>query len=278
VRKQQSSNQPLPPPSLAVPRDDAARRIGEQIEKGRAIRNQSIQTEEALAEAKSARERWHRYTAELLTRSFDNPSITTDYTRPEMSFGEPDALAARIKLFFSGMTKEIEFLVSVHDRLELIPEAPSVEVQGTKKSVERVVKANGRVFIGHGGAVVWRELKDFIHERLQLPYDEFNREIPAGRPVTQRLNDMLDGASFAFLVMTAEDEYTDATKHARGNVIHEAGLFQGRLGFEKAIILLEEGCSVTVQAGSCIRSEGTAWPLMLAVQTPTRYSQTFRCC
>jgi hypothetical protein len=26
-------------------------------------------------------------------------------------------------------------------------------------------------------------------------------------------------------------------------VIHEAGLFQGRLGFKKAIILLEDGCS-----------------------------------
>jgi predicted nucleotide-binding protein len=30
--------------------------------------------------------------------------------------------------------------------------------------------------------------------------------------------------------------------NARLNVIHEAGLFQGRLGFQKAIILLEEGC------------------------------------
>ena len=26
------------------------------------------------------------------------------------------------------------------------------------------------------------------------------------------------------------------------NVIHEAGLFQGRLGFSKGIVLLEEGC------------------------------------
>ncbi len=26
------------------------------------------------------------------------------------------------------------------------------------------------------------------------------------------------------------------------NVVHEAGLFQGRLGFTKAIVLLEEGC------------------------------------
>ena len=27
------------------------------------------------------------------------------------------------------------------------------------------------------------------------------------------------------------------------NVVHEAGLFQGRLGFTRAIVLLEEGCA-----------------------------------
>ena len=53
---------------------------------------------------------------------------------------------------------------------------------------------------------------------------------------------MLDNASFAFLVMTAEDEHADTTVHARANVIHEVGLFQGRLGMRKAIVLLEEGC------------------------------------
>jgi len=40
--------------------------------------------------------------------------------------------------------------------------------------------------------------------------------------------------------MTAEDERSDGTRHARENAIHEAGLFQGHLGFERAIILLEE--------------------------------------
>jgi predicted nucleotide-binding protein len=54
---------------------------------------------------------------------------------------------------------------------------------------------------------------------------------------------MLDQAAFAFLVMTAEDEHADTSLHARENVIHEVGLFQGRLGKRKAIILLEEGCS-----------------------------------
>jgi predicted nucleotide-binding protein len=42
--------------------------------------------------------------------------------------------------------------------------------------------------------------------------------------------------------MTAADTHADASAHARENVIHESGLFQGRLGFKRAIILLEEGC------------------------------------
>ena len=43
--------------------------------------------------------------------------------------------------------------------------------------------------------------------------------------------------------MTAEDEHADGTQHARENVIHEIGLFQGRNGFERAIVLAEEGCT-----------------------------------
>ena len=31
------------------------------------------------------------------------------------------------------------------------------------------------VFIGHGRSTVWKDLKDFIQDRLRLPWDEFNR-------------------------------------------------------------------------------------------------------
>lgn len=99
------------------------------------------------------------------------------------------------------------------------------------------------VFIGHGRSHVWRQLKDFLTERMGLRCDEFNSEAAAGISTTERLETMLGLAGFAFLVMTAEDTYADATTHARENVIHEAGLFQGRLGFRRAIILLEEGCT-----------------------------------
>jgi predicted nucleotide-binding protein len=53
---------------------------------------------------------------------------------------------------------------------------------------------------------------------------------------------MLDSAAIAFLIMTAEDEMADGALQARMNVVHEAGLFQGRLGFTKSIVLLEGGC------------------------------------
>jgi len=103
--------------------------------------------------------------------------------------------------------------------------------------------AGGRIFIGHGGSLSWLVLKDFISGRLGLEWEEFNRISPAGIGTVARLESMLDIASMAFLVFTAEDEHSDGREHARENVIHEAGLFQGRLGFSRAIVLLEEGCS-----------------------------------
>jgi predicted nucleotide-binding protein len=99
-----------------------------------------------------------------------------------------------------------------------------------------------KVFVGHGRSAAWRDLKDFIQDRLGLPWDEFNRIPIAGITNIARLSQMLDDAGIAFLILTAEDEKADGTIQARMNVIHEAGLFQGRLGFTKAIILLEEGC------------------------------------
>jgi predicted nucleotide-binding protein len=100
-----------------------------------------------------------------------------------------------------------------------------------------------KVFIGHGHSPLWRELKDFIEKRLFLEWDEFNREPTAGFSRKERLQSMLDQACFAFLLMTGEDQHADDTIHARENVVHEVGLFQGRLGFRKAIVLLEEGCA-----------------------------------
>jgi predicted nucleotide-binding protein len=116
-----------------------------------------------------------------------------------------------------------------------------LERKARKKVASDRVGTN--VFIGHGRSLIWRELKDFIQDRLSLPWDEFNRVPVAGVTNIARLAQMLDAAAIALLVLTAEDQMEDGETQARLNVVHEAGLFQGRLGFTKAIILLEEGCT-----------------------------------
>ena len=101
---------------------------------------------------------------------------------------------------------------------------------------------NRKIFIGHGHSDIWLRLKDFIVETLGLEHEEFSRISPAGKATGDRLKEMLEVSCMAFLIMTGEDEQADGSLRARDNVIHEVGLFQGKLGFERAIILLEEGC------------------------------------
>lgn len=113
--------------------------------------------------------------------------------------------------------------------------------QKYKMKGSTLAKTEGNIFIGHGGSNLWRELAEFIQNRLRLEPDEFNRVPVAGYSNSERLEQMLNNASFAFLVMTAEDEQADKSLRARENVVHESGLFQGRLGFKRAIILLEDG-------------------------------------
>lgn len=97
------------------------------------------------------------------------------------------------------------------------------------------------IFVGHGRSPLWRDLKDHLHEKHGYPIEAYEIGARAGHAVRDVLEELLDKSSFAVLVMTAEDETSNGHLRARQNVIHEIGLFQGRLGFRKAIVLVEEG-------------------------------------
>lgn len=141
------------------------------------------------------------------------------------------ATAHSIKFPYQACTELRKLIIKLANHVK--------NIEGKDVREERI---GTNIFIGHGRSHHWRELKDFVSDRLGLPWDEFNRVPVAGVTNITRLAQMLDQASFAFLVMTAEDEQADGNRHARMNVVHEVGLFQGRLGFERAIVLLEEGC------------------------------------
>jgi Predicted nucleotide-binding protein containing TIR-like domain len=97
------------------------------------------------------------------------------------------------------------------------------------------------IFIGHGRSLQWRDLKDHLHEKHGHAIEAYEIGARAGHTIRDILEEMLKKSSFAVLVMTAEDEMASGEYRARENVVHEVGLFQGRLGFGRAIVLIEEG-------------------------------------
>jgi predicted nucleotide-binding protein len=98
-----------------------------------------------------------------------------------------------------------------------------------------------KVFVGHGGDGQWRLLKDHLHDLHNFDVIAYEIGPRAGLTVKEVLEKMLNDSSIAFLILTGEDEKNYGELHARQNVVHELGLFQGKLGFSRAIAVLEEG-------------------------------------
>ena len=97
-----------------------------------------------------------------------------------------------------------------------------------------------QIFIGHGHDLQWRELQEHLRDQHGFKVTAYEVGPRAGMSVKEVLEEMLDSSAFALLVLTGEDLHADGELHARENVIHELGLFQGRLGFLRAIALLEQ--------------------------------------
>lgn len=97
------------------------------------------------------------------------------------------------------------------------------------------------IFIGHGADPAWRDLKDHLQDKHDLRIVAYETGARGGHTIRDILDDMVESSSFAILVMTCDDEQSDGKYRARQNVIHEAGLFQGRLGFSRALVLSEKG-------------------------------------
>ena len=182
---------------------------------------------------------------EIVARDRPIEMATEDPIAKQQGFRTPPHIQVKAKVRSS-----LDAVGAVHELANLV-EKTIAQMERVKLKITTPRITGTKVFIGHGRFNDWLELEKFLKERLILNPDEFNRIPTAGIPNSARLSTMLDDACFAFLVLTAEDEIAESEssdeqdetrKQARMNVVHEAGLFQGRLGFDKAIILLENGC------------------------------------
>ncbi len=231
--------------ALLVPLDQARSQLAERITEGQKLTLGALKDAEELETAEHKRQDWHDYNLLFLTTIFST-RVESDKYRFEQFWDYSGRVRTReanlsdaVEYYNFSIRSKVASLQSLLHRLDLYPLQTPTDVQQT---LTKDSLPSTKIFIGHGHSLIWHELKDYIQDTLHLPIDEFNREPVAGISNKERLQEMLSHAACAFLIMTAEDEHADATLHARENVIHETGLFQGRLGFKKAIVLLEEGC------------------------------------
>lgn len=115
------------------------------------------------------------------------------------------------------------------------------EFDKIKPITQKASTGGGRVFIGHGRSKLWARVQVFLKDELNLQTLTFEDESRTSGTILNILGEFLDNSSIAILILTAEDESAEGKLRARQNVVHEAGLFQGRLGFDKVIILKQEG-------------------------------------
>lgn len=121
-----------------------------------------------------------------------------------------------------------------------------------EREADNIIKANWQaapvapakptvIFIGHGRSGDWRDLKDHLSDKHGIRVEAYETGARTGHTIRDVLEELMDKASLAILVHTPEDELADGSFNSRPNVIHETGLFQGRLGFSRAVVLLRDG-------------------------------------
>lgn len=142
------------------------------------------------------------------------------------------AFGSRVDVTIEGWNRED--VLAVQEVFERHREASAIPATAEEPGLPVTV------FVGHGRDPAWRDLKDHLQDLHGYRVVAYEVGARAGHEVRDVLEEMLSEAAFACLVMTGEDQVDGDRRQARQNVIHELGLFQGRIGFHRAIALVED--------------------------------------
>lgn len=103
-----------------------------------------------------------------------------------------------------------------------------------------------KIFITHGhNDVAKLKIKDYLATQLShKPVILGEQPGRQGLTIIEALEQFSKGCEFALILLTGEDMTKDGGLRARQNVVHEAGYFQGCLGREKVVLIVQEGIEI----------------------------------
>jgi sugar/nucleoside kinase (ribokinase family) len=178
----------------------------------------------------------------------------------EDATGAGDVFAAGLLIVLASHRMQIELgallgMQLARHKLRYVGNAGHAQFAKVTQDFIRTLDAERRsrarplgIFISHGRNPEWFAVQRFVEDRFAAPVYSFESAPWGGHELSEALNKNLERCSLSVCVLTAEDFAGDGRKFARQNVIHEVGLFQGQHGFDRVVLLVEEGCDFVPQA------------------------------
>jgi predicted nucleotide-binding protein len=235
-------------PSLVLPREEVSSKLAERIKSGRYLQTSDVQSSDDMDKLRNEQEKWSSYNTEYLSRCFDIQAVSRKYSKV-YGYGpmvmNPNILQ-KVDGFRKGIDGQITELESIHERLELIPEAIALD----QKKPVRNSKASNSVFIVHGHDEVAKiNVARFI-DKLGLVSIILHEQANKGQTIIEKFESNAAEVGFAVVLLTPDDigapkDIPDETSlRARQNVVLELGYFCGALGRDKVCVLYKEGVEI----------------------------------
>lgn len=105
---------------------------------------------------------------------------------------------------------------------------------------DTVARNRQTIFVGHGSNLAWGQFVLHLDHSWDARIVYFEEENRTAQQNTDVINTMTAESTVAIILMTGDDTMADGSRRARQNVIHEAGISHGRLGFDKVALLIED--------------------------------------
>ena len=257
--------------SLVVSRDNLKEQLLSRIEIGKDLLNFIIPTqiqssygygynrgrivydESKKEEFFNEHRKWSSFNKEILKQAFDIPNneYLNEYencTPLPFITSETDIVAEQK----DDIKKQISYLESLIERLDLIPIVEGVQEVRTEKKEKGV---SNKVFIVHGHNEEMKQSVARTLSKLGLEPVILHEKINAGRTIIEKFQDNAEEIGFAVILLSNDDLGTSKKSlkeeglvenvlqpRARQNVIFEMGFFVGSLGRSKVFMLMQEGC------------------------------------
>jgi predicted nucleotide-binding protein len=242
------TSQPQSLPSLLVTHDEARQKIQDQINKGQAIANEGIQSEEDISKAREKLKKWSDYNLALLKCWFSNETTALEYGKSRhLKIGGYESFSDKLNVFRDDVRTLVSRLESLLEQLVLYSE-PQNQAVGTLPA-KRNITSGRDVFIVHGhDEAATQSVARFI-EKLDLHPIILHEQPNAGRTIIEKVEDYSD-VDYAVILLTPDDigglkdKPTELLPRARQNVILEMGYFIGKLGRERVCALHKKSVEI----------------------------------